>query len=159
MRIASVLRAAGLVLTTGLLATAAVPVHAQGMVGTFQACYRTKAMPGGVNVALNLIVVAPSKTMSGNVVVTQAINPPLDARLMVSGSYKNGPRRHIATREPDDAGLPHQDVADLHVELEVRARHLFAVARHAEGREDGQGRAGAGALSAVRRRSTRPLER
>ena len=99
MRIASVLRATGLVLTAGMLTTAAAPAHAQGMVGTFQACYRTKAMPGGVNVALNLIVVAPSKTMSGNVVVTQAINPPLDARLMVSGSYKNGPRRHIAQLE------------------------------------------------------------
>ena len=87
------------VFAAGLVAVTA-PAQAQGrMTGTFQACYSNKAMPGGVSTRLNLVVVAPEKTMSGEVRMSQAINPPLNVTLPVKGSYKDGPRRHNAKLE------------------------------------------------------------
>jgi hypothetical protein len=87
-----------MVVAAGVLAGMAAPAQAQ-MVGAFQACYRNKPMPGGVGVSLNLVVVTPSKTMTGTSVVTQAVNPPLHVVLPVAGSYKQGPRRYIAQLE------------------------------------------------------------
>ena len=82
-------------LLTGGLVTA--PAHAQGRTtGTFQACYTNKVMPGGVSVRLNLVVVAPEKTMSGEVRMSQAVNPPLNVTLPVKGSYTDRGGRHLA---------------------------------------------------------------
>jgi len=77
------------------LTAAVTPAHAQ--MGTFQACYSNKAMPGGVSVRLDLVVVAPAKTMSGQVRMSQAVNPPLNVTLPVKGSYKDVRGLHHAT--------------------------------------------------------------
>lgn len=83
------------VLLTAGLATA--PAQAQGRkTGTFQACYSNKAMPGGVSVRLDTVVVAPEKTMSGQVRMSQAVNPPLNVTLPVKGSYTDRGGRHLA---------------------------------------------------------------
>jgi len=89
----------------GLVAVTA-PAQAQGrMTGTFPACYTNKAMPGGVSVRLDLAVVAPEKTISGNVAMTQAVNPPLNVALPVTGSYKDVRGAHHATlASPDMPG-------------------------------------------------------
>ena len=79
------------VLSVGAIA----PAHAQA--GAFLACYRNKPLIGGVSVMLRLVVVTPSKTMSGNVSFAQPISPPLDVSLPVEGGYKNIRRgRHAA---------------------------------------------------------------
>ncbi len=93
------------VLLTAGLATA--PAQAQGrMTGTFQACFANKPMPGGVSTRLNLVVVAPEKTMSGQVRMSQAVNPPLNVTLPVKGNYKDvrGGRHHAMLASPEMPG-------------------------------------------------------
>ena len=94
------MRSALLLCSAALLAAGLItaPAQAQGrMAGTFQACFANKPMPGGVSTRLNLVVVAPEKTMSGNVAMTQAVNPPLNVTLPVTGSYKDiRGGRHVA---------------------------------------------------------------
>jgi len=94
------MRNALLLCPAALLAAGLVtaPAQAQGRpTGTFLACFASKSMPGGVSTRLNLTVVAPEKTMSGEVAMTQATNPPLDVHLPVKGSYKDVRGLHHAT--------------------------------------------------------------
>ena len=87
------------VIAAGLLAVVATsPARAAGgKMGAFHVCYASKAMPGAVHMALNLVVVTPRKTMSGDVTMTQAVNPPLHVQLPVKGSYRDVAKgRHVA---------------------------------------------------------------
>lgn len=96
MRIAILLRCAA-VIGAGVLALAAIaPAHAQKM-GAFHVCYQNKPRPGAVVMRLDLVVVTPQKTMSGEVTVSQAVNPPLHVMLPVKGHYRNVKKgRHVA---------------------------------------------------------------
>ncbi len=98
MRIASLLRSAA-VIAAGLLAAIGVsPAQAQGKMGAFHVCYQSKTMPGAVTMPLNLVVVTPKKTMSGEVTMSQAVNPPQHVQLPVSGHYRDLKKgRHVAT--------------------------------------------------------------
>lgn len=97
MRIATLLRSAAL-LAVGLLAVSATsPAGAAAKMGAFHVCYANKPLLGGIVMGLNLVVVTPKKTMSGDVSVTQAINPPLDVKLPVQGHYRDIAKgRHAA---------------------------------------------------------------
>jgi Domain of unknown function (DUF1842) len=98
MCVANLLRPSAMI-AAGLLAVAATsPARAAGgMMGAFHVCYVSKAMPGAVGMALNLVVVTPKKTMSGEVTMTQAVNPPLHVQLPVKGSYRDVAKgRHVA---------------------------------------------------------------
>ena len=108
MRIATLLRSSTvLAAAAGLLAVVATaPARAADMTGTFPVCFQSKAAPGAVSMALNLMVVAPDKTLSGDATMGQATHPPLDVKLPVKGSYvdiANG-RTHAELESADMAG-------------------------------------------------------
>ncbi len=99
MRISALFRSSAVMIAAGLVAAvvATSPARAAGMSGTFPLCYQSKAMPGAVVMTLDLVVVAPKKTMSGQAMMTQAINPPLDVKLPVKGTYRDIRKgRHVA---------------------------------------------------------------
>ena len=108
MNIATLLRPSSVVVAAAALAAVATtaPAQAADMAGTFPLCYQSKAKPGAVTMALDLLVVAPAKTMSGDVTMGQATNPPLDVKLAVKGGYTNiaKDRHHAELVSPDMPG-------------------------------------------------------
>ena len=125
MRIAILLRTAA-VIAAGLVALAALsPAHAQKM-GAFHVCYASKAMPGAVVMHLNLVVVTPKKTMSGEVTVSQAVNPPLNVKLPVKGKYRTVKKgRHVAT-----LASPKMPGRHITIAMTASANWKAAVARY-----------------------------
>ncbi len=60
----------------------------ENQVGFFIAAYRiTTGMAGAQTLELHLGVSTPDKKVSGNGVITQAVNPPLHQPIVVSGVY------------------------------------------------------------------------
>jgi hypothetical protein len=55
--------------------------------GLFQACYQIGGIPGGLLFRVNLVVYTPGETVTGIGEITQAINPPLDIKTKLEGTF------------------------------------------------------------------------
>lgn len=124
MRIASLLRCSA-VIAVGLLAVAATS-PARARMGAFHICYQSKPIPGAVVMRLNLVVVTPRRTMSGQVFVNQAVFPPLHVTLPVRGHYRTIRRgRHVAR-----LASPRMPGYHIAIAMTTTPRWTAAVARY-----------------------------